>query len=301
MLLLGLCSAVRDTSCGKSPGKNAGGVASCGATGPGCLWCSFLFVNGGRDLPQYIKGASSFRREGAHVREVSPVPSRSRLAICTGVPRVVARYVRRVVVSVLSCSSWRRCRPHFALDGGAPLATRGLCATRGVWRSYQTKFEIGIVNCSLGKRSSLPHRELRTRGRLVGEPRYPSSASPRNLEQADLRRSKNMPASLVHTETKMNTHKHFEAGIELHSLSIIRYDRNINGMRPKSKESHFCPLNPPDADRLVHTSHTPPSSSRTAMIGTWFRVQRPRNGTSGFWGALSPKPGTDLSIILLSL
>ena len=57
----------------------------------------------------------------------------------------------------------------------------------------------------------------------------------------------------------MNTHRHFEAGIELHSLSIIRYDRNINGMRPKFKESHFCPLNPPDADRLVHTSHTPPS------------------------------------------
>ena len=53
-----------------------------------------------------------------------------------------------------------------------------------------------------------------------------------------------MPASLVHTETKMNTHKYFEAGIELHSLSIIRYNRNINGMRPKSKESHFCPLNP---------------------------------------------------------
>ena len=74
-----------------------------------------------------------------------------------------------------------------------------------------------------------------------------------------------MPASLVHTETKMNTHKHFEAGIELHSLSIIRYNRNINGMRPKSKESHFCPLNPPDADRLVHTSHTPPSSPYRAI------------------------------------
>ena len=28
------------------------------------------------------------------------------------------------------------------LDGGAPLATRGLCAARGVWRLYQTKFEI---------------------------------------------------------------------------------------------------------------------------------------------------------------
>ena len=52
--------SVRDTSCGKIRGGTTGGLASCGVTGPGCLWCSFLFVNGGRDLSQYTKGASSF-------------------------------------------------------------------------------------------------------------------------------------------------------------------------------------------------------------------------------------------------
>ena len=44
----------------ENPGveKNAGGVASCDVAGLGCLWFSFLFVNGGRDLPQYIKKRS---------------------------------------------------------------------------------------------------------------------------------------------------------------------------------------------------------------------------------------------------
>ena len=48
----------------ENPGeeKTAGGVASCDAAGPGYLWFSFLFVNGGRDLPLYVKGASSFGR-----------------------------------------------------------------------------------------------------------------------------------------------------------------------------------------------------------------------------------------------
>ena len=39
-------------------------------------------------------------------------------------------------------------------------------------------------------------------------------------------------------------------------------------MRPKSKESHLCPLTPLDADRLVHTSHTPPSS----VCDVWARA-----------------------------
>ena len=42
----------------------------------------------------------------------------------------------------------------------------------------------------------------------------------------------------------MNTHKHFEAGIELHSLSIIRYNRNKNGMRPNSKKGIPPPSTP---------------------------------------------------------
>ena len=38
------------------------------------------------------------------------------------------------------------------LDGGAPLATRGLCASRGVWCSYRPKFEIGVVELPARKR-----------------------------------------------------------------------------------------------------------------------------------------------------
>ena len=60
---------------------------------------------------------------------MSPVTGRSQLAICTGVPRVVAGYVRRVVVSVLRCSSWqRRCRPRFTLRGtiGVGLGGKGM-------------------------------------------------------------------------------------------------------------------------------------------------------------------------------
>ena len=40
----------------------------------------------------------------------------------------------------------------FCLDGGAPLATRGLCASRGVWCSYRPKFEIGVVELLARKR-----------------------------------------------------------------------------------------------------------------------------------------------------
>jgi len=43
----------------------------------------------------------------------------------------------------------------------------------------------------------------------------------------------------------MSTHKHFDAGIELQSLSIIGYDRNINGMAPTFKKKTFPPLQPP--------------------------------------------------------
>ena len=49
---LALCPGHR--SCGKIHEKNARGVAPCGATGPGCVWYYFMFVNEGRDLAQYI-------------------------------------------------------------------------------------------------------------------------------------------------------------------------------------------------------------------------------------------------------
>ena len=152
------------------------------------------------------------------------------------------------------------------LDGGAPLATRGLCASRGVWCSYRPKFEIGIVDL-LARKKELATAPGTTNTRpLGGRTEIPEFGVPSKSRTSRFRAVKNMPASLVHTETKMNTHKHFEAGIELHSLSIVRYNRNINGMRPKFKESNFCPLNPPHADRLVHTSHTPPSSRYECCI-----------------------------------
>ena len=37
-------------------------------------------------------------------------------------------------------------------DVGAPLATRVLCAGRGVWCSYRPKFEIGVVELLARKR-----------------------------------------------------------------------------------------------------------------------------------------------------
>ena len=48
--------------------ETAGGVASCGATGPGCSWCSFPVVNGGSDLSQYIRRERLRSGECAHVR-----------------------------------------------------------------------------------------------------------------------------------------------------------------------------------------------------------------------------------------
>ena len=80
----------------------------------------------------------------------------------------------------------------------------------------------------------------------------------------------------------MSTHKHFETGIELHSLSIIGYNRNINGMRSNFKESHFSPLNPLDADRLAHTSHTP--TSRINSARRW-RRQCAKTQKAGPFGA----------------
>ena len=93
----------------------------------------------------------------------------------------------------------------------------------------------------------------------MGEPRCPSSAIPRNLEQADLGRSTPPLATLVYTETKMSTHKHSEAGNELRSLSMIRYDQSMNATTQRSKDSHFWHLTPLPAHRQVHTSHTPTS------------------------------------------
>ena len=95
----------------------------------------------------------------------------------------------------------------------------------------------------------------------MGEPRCPSSAIPRNLEQADLGRSTPPLATLVYTETKMSTHKHSEAGNELRSLSMIRYDQSMNATTQRSKDSHFWHLTPLPAHRQVHTSHTPTSGT----------------------------------------
>ena len=93
----------------------------------------------------------------------------------------------------------------------------------------------------------------------MGEPRCSSSAIPRNLEQADLGRSTPPLATLVYTETKMSTHKHSEAGNELRSLSMIRYDQSMNATTQRSKDRHFWHLTPLPAHRQVHTSHTPTS------------------------------------------
>ena len=93
----------------------------------------------------------------------------------------------------------------------------------------------------------------------MGEPRCSSSAIPRNLEQADLGRSTPPLATLVYTETKMSTHKHSEAGNELRSLSMIRYDESMNATTQRSKDGHFWHLTPLPAHRQVHTSHTPTS------------------------------------------
>ena len=57
----------------------------------------------------------------------------------------------------------------------------------------------------------------------------------------------------------MSTHKHSEAGNELRSLSMIRYDQSMNATTQISKDSHFWHLTPLPAHRQVHTSHTPTS------------------------------------------
>ena len=59
----------------------------------------------------------------------------------------------------------------------------------------------------------------------------------------------------------MSTHKHSEAGNELRSLSMIRYDQSMNATTQISKDSHFWHLTPLPAHRQVHTSHTPTSGS----------------------------------------
>ena len=147
-----------------------------------------------------------------------------------------------------------RCPPLAAPASFAPTKQK-----QGVWCSYRPKFEIGVVELLARKGNSPSHRGLRARGRLVGEPRCPSSAIPRNLEQADLGRSTPPLATLVYTETKMSTHKHSEAGNELRSLSMIRYDQSMNATTQRSKDSHFWHLTPLPAHRQVHTSHTPTS------------------------------------------
>ena len=60
----------------------------------------------------------------------------------------------------------------------------------------------------------------------------------------------------------MSTHKHSEAGNELRSLSMIRYDQSMNATTQRSKDSHFWHLTPLPAHRQVHTSHTPTSGAQ---------------------------------------
>ena len=117
----------------------------------------------------------------------------------------------------------------------------------------------------------------------MGEPRCSSSAIPRNLEQADLGRSTPPLATLVYTETKMSTHKHSEAGNELRSLSMIRYDQSMNATTQISKDSHFWHLTPLHAHRKVHTSHTPTSSPNTTAFrrSTVVRTSSVRTYRSG--------------------
>ena len=64
----------------------------------------------------------------------------------------------------------------------------------------------------------------------------------------------------------MSTHKHSEAGNELRSLSMIRYDQSMNATTQRSKDSHFWHLTPLPAHRQVHTSHTPTSGARAASV-----------------------------------
>ena len=138
-------------------------------------------------------------------------------------------------------------RPRRVVGPTAALLSRVL-ATRGLAFIPGQNSKWGSWTYSLEKGSSLlEHRELRARGRLVGEPRHPRTPEfgvPSKYRTSRFRAVKTLPTSLVHTEIKMSTHKYFEAGIGLHSLSIIGYNRNINGMRTNFKESHFCPLNP---------------------------------------------------------
>ena len=118
----------------------------------------------------------------------------------------------------------------------------------------RSKFEIGVVDLLARKgelASALGTTSTKPLGGRIDTPEF---GVPSKSRTSRFWAVKNIPASLVHTETKMSTHKPFEAGIELHLLSIIGYNRNINEMRPPVRESRFCHLKPPDADRLVHTS-----------------------------------------------
>ena len=71
----------------------------------------------------------------------------------------------------------------------------------------------------------------------------------------------------------MSTHKHSEAGNELRSLSMIRYDQSMNATTQRSKDSHFWHLTPLPAHRQVHTSHTPTSGLERSPQGLLLNCQ----------------------------
>ena len=98
----------------------------------------------------------------------------------------------------------------------------------------------------------------------------------------------------------MSTHKHSEAGNELRSLSMIRYDQSMNATTQRSKDSHFWHLTPLPAHRQVHTSHTPTSGLHNARQMTdtsrWWTMRWPSNAVSllGRAGNLSTGQTYDL-------
>ena len=110
-----------------------------------------------------------------------------------------------------------------APDGGAPLATRGLCEGGGSGVHTRPKLEIEVVGL-LARKGELASAPGTTSTRpLGGRTKTPEFDVPSKSRTSRFRSVKKIPTSLVYAETKMSTHKHFEACIEIHSLSPIVY------------------------------------------------------------------------------
>ena len=97
---------------------------------------------------------------------------------------------------------------------------------RAVWGwesgvDTRPNFEVGALDLLARKRELASAPETTSTRPLGGRTETPEFGVPSKSRTSRFRAVKKIPTSLVHTETKMSTHKHFEAGIELHSLSII--------------------------------------------------------------------------------